>query len=46
MGWEKSALASTGLTMPAFGIGGMDLMGGAGGSEVEMLWVCCWNWEA
>ena len=32
--------------MPAFGIGGMDLIGGAGGNEVEMLWVCCWNWEA
>lgn len=31
--------------MPALGIGGMDLMGGAGGSELEMLWVCCWNWE-
>ena len=29
--------------MPAFGMGGMDLMGGAGGNELEMLWVCCWN---
>ncbi len=36
MGWAKSAFTSIGLTIPALGI---DLIGGAGGNDVEV----CWN---